>query len=136
VFAAGDVATAWHPWYGARVHVEHWDNAKRQGRTAAAAMLGDAKAYDRLPYFYSDQYELGMEYTGLADAGDRVVFRGDPAGGEFVAFWLRDGAVTAGMNVNVWDVAADIEKLIRTRRRVDPAQLADPSCSLAQLVAQ
>ena len=90
VFAAGDVAAAWHPLYGERVRVEHWANALEQGPVAARNMLGGDAVYDRLPYFFSDQYDVGMEYTGLARSWDRVVFRGDPASREFIAFWIKD----------------------------------------------
>jgi 3-phenylpropionate/trans-cinnamate dioxygenase ferredoxin reductase subunit len=133
IFAAGDVANAMHPRYGRRVHVEHWDNAKRQGRAAAANMAGRRQAYDRIPYFYSDQYDIGMEYTGLASPDDEVVFRADRHGREFVAFWLRDGRVTAGMNVNVWDVAPAIERLIASGAEVDPRRLTDPQRPLEEL---
>src|SRR5207248_4933891 len=100
VFAAGDVANAWHPFYERRIRVEHWANALNQGPAAARSMLGESVSYDRIPYFFSDQYEVGMEYSGYATEWDEVRFRGDPAGGEFVAFWLKDRRVLAGMNVN------------------------------------
>ena len=90
-------------------------------------MLGKPATWDRLPYFFSDQYELGMEYTGLADGWDRVVLRGDRAAREFIAFWLRDGRVLAGMNVNVWDVADQIGDLIRSQAEVDPSRLPTPT---------
>jgi 3-phenylpropionate/trans-cinnamate dioxygenase ferredoxin reductase subunit len=125
IYAAGDVANALHPFYGGRLRVEHWANALNQPATAARAMLGKPAAYERLPYFYSDQYDVGMEYTGYATSWDEVVFRGDPDGREFIAFWLDDGRVVAGMNVNVWDVVDSIEALIRTRRPVDVAKLRD-----------
>jgi 3-phenylpropionate/trans-cinnamate dioxygenase ferredoxin reductase subunit len=134
VFAAGDVANAWHPFYGRRVRVEHWANALNQGPAAARAMLGQTVSYDRLPYFFSDQYEVGMEYSGLASASDRVVLRGDAAGREFIAFWLDDGRVVAGMNVNVWDVTGPIQALIRSRAVVDERRLADPGVPLEELV--
>ena len=133
IFAAGDVADAWHPHYERRIRIEHWDNAKRQGRVAAANMLGRGVAYDRIPYFYSDQYDLGMEYTGFAPSWDRVVYRGDPATRAFVAFWLSGGRVVAGMNVNVWDVQPGIEQLIRTAAHVDIAQLTDAGRPLTEL---
>ncbi|HEY6057472.1 MAG TPA: FAD/NAD(P)-binding oxidoreductase [Candidatus Limnocylindrales bacterium] len=133
VFAAGDVASAMHPRYRRRLRVEHWDNAKRQGRAAGLNMLGRAKAYDRIPYFYSDQYDLGMEYTGFAPAWDEVVFRGEPGSREFIAFWLKDGRVVAGMNMNVWDVAAQIQGLVASAAIVDRRQLADVSRPLAEL---
>ena len=99
-------------------------------------MLGAEVVYDRLPYFYTDQYDLGMEYTGHAPPGgyDAVVVRGDPAKREFIAFWTAAGRVVAGMSVNVWDVTAGIENLIRGRTRVDPARLADPDVPLADLL--
>lgn len=114
VFAAGDVASARHPVLGKHLRVEHWENARRQGALAARSMLGQEATDPRPPYFFSDQYDLGTEYTGYVepDGYDRVVFRGDRAGREFIAFWLAGNRVLAGMNVNVWDVAADIEKLI------------------------
>jgi 3-phenylpropionate/trans-cinnamate dioxygenase ferredoxin reductase subunit len=130
IYAAGDVANAWHPFYRRRMRVEHWDNAKRQGRVAGANMAGQATPYDRIPYFYSDQYDLGMEYTGHAAPTDEVLFRGDPHSGAFIAFWLADGRVTAGMNVNVWDVAPAIEGLIRSGRQVDRSRLADPGAPI------
>lgn len=135
IYAAGDVANAYHPFLRRTVRVEHWANARRQGATAAKAMLGQAAVYDRLPYFFSDQYDVGMEYTGFVDpAGyDEIVFRGDVARREFAAFWLADGRVLAGMNANVWDVAGNIEKLITSRRQVDPRRLADASVPLETL---
>jgi len=134
VFAAGDVANHWHPFYEQRVRVEHWANALNQGPAAARSMLGDRAAYEELPYFFSDQYDAGMEYSGLHSPSDEVVFRGDRAGGEFMAFWLRDGVVTAGMNVNVWDVNEHVQTLIRSRKQVDGAALTDPGTALESLV--
>lgn len=133
IFACGDVANAEHPFLGRRIRVEHWANALHQPETAARSMLGKEAGYDRLPYFFSDQYDVGMEYAGYATDWDRVVFRGDPGGGEFIAFWLRDGRVLAGMNVNVWDVTDRIQELIRSRREVDPDLLADPDTPLDRL---
>jgi 3-phenylpropionate/trans-cinnamate dioxygenase ferredoxin reductase component len=133
VFAAGDVANAHHPFYGERIRVEHWANALNQGPAAARNMLDQSAAYERLPYFFSDQYEVGMEYTGFAPAWDRVVFRGDPATREFVAFWLVGDRVVAGMNVNVWDVTDPIKRLISERVTVDDRRLADPDVPLEEL---
>ena len=124
VFAVGDIANAEHPFYGRRLRVEHWANALHQPEVAAKAMLGKPAAYDRLPYFFSDQYDLGMEYTGLAVGADELVIRGDTEAREFVAYWLREGRVIAGMNVNVWDVADEIAALIRSRDRVEPRDLS------------
>jgi 3-phenylpropionate/trans-cinnamate dioxygenase ferredoxin reductase subunit len=133
VYAAGDVAAAWHPGYQSYVRVEHWANALNQGPAAARNMLGTPTAYARLPYFYSDQYDLSMEYSGLADTWDQVVVRGDPATHAFTAFWLKDQRVVAGMNANVWDVVEPIQTLIRGRRPVEPARLADPDIALDQV---
>ncbi|MBS2534697.1 FAD-dependent oxidoreductase [Catenulispora sp. NF23] len=136
IFAAGDVANAWHPFYGEPIRVEHWANALNQPKVAAASMMGvtDLK-YDRLPYFYTDQYDLGMEYVGhIPSSGyEQVVFRGDPASGEYMAFWLAGGAVLAGMNVNVWDVVDDVRALILSRAVVDVARLQDPAVALADV---
>src|ERR1017187_1756053 len=135
IFAAGDVANSFHPLLGRRVRVEHWANALNGGPAAARSMLGQPAVYDPVPYFYSDQYDLGMECAGLPSPGsyDRVVYRGDPKALEFIAFWLHHGAVIAGMNVNVWDVTDDIQSLIRSARQVDPSRLTDPTISLPDL---
>jgi 3-phenylpropionate/trans-cinnamate dioxygenase ferredoxin reductase subunit len=133
VFAAGDVANAHHPFYGEPVRVEHWANALHQGPLAARAMLGEPDVYDRLPYFFSDQYDVGMEYAGFARTWDRVVFRGDPATREFIAFWLTGDRVVAGMNVNVWDVIDPIQRLIAERVAVDDRRLADRDVPLEEL---
>jgi 3-phenylpropionate/trans-cinnamate dioxygenase ferredoxin reductase subunit len=134
VFAAGDVANARHPFYGRHLRVEHWANALKQGPIAATGMLGKSASYDEVPYFFSDQYDTGMEYSGYATEWDEVVFRGDVASREFVAFWLKDRRLIAGMNMNVWDVSDPIRELLRSRRRLDPRQLADPDISLSKLL--
>ena len=113
-----------------RLRVEHWHNALEQGPAAARGMLGTGDPYDKLPYFFSDQYDVGMEYAGYATEWDEVVFRGDVDGREFIAFWLQGNRVVAGMNVNVWDVTDAIQALIRSRKTVDPAQLRDPDVSI------
>ncbi len=135
IFAAGDVANAYNPRLGRRIRVEHWANALNQPAVAAAGMLSREEVYDRLPYFYSDQYDLGMEYTGYADPDsyDEVVFRGDVKTRTFIAFWLAEGRVLAGMNVNIWDVTDDIKALIESGRTVDLVRLADPAIPLADL---
>jgi 3-phenylpropionate/trans-cinnamate dioxygenase ferredoxin reductase subunit len=136
VFAAGDVASAEHPLLGRRIRVEHWANALKQPVFAATAMLGREATYSDLPYFFSDQYDLGMEYVGYAEPGeyDEVVFRGDVPGREFIAFWLKDSRVLAGMNVNVWDVTDPIKALIRSGATIDRARLADPNVPLTDLI--
>ncbi|MGE4425167.1 MAG: NAD(P)/FAD-dependent oxidoreductase [Solirubrobacteraceae bacterium] len=136
VFAAGDVAAAWHPVYSRRLRVEHWSNALEQGPAAARGMLGMPGSYEHVPYFFSDQYDVGMEYSGYAPQWDDVVFRGDREGGEFVAFWRRDGRVVAGMNVNVWDVSDPIRALIDSGAIVDVSALTDPDVPLETLAAR
>ncbi|GAB2758752.1 FAD-dependent oxidoreductase [Salinifilum aidingensis] len=135
VFAAGDVANAHHPLLGRSLRVEHWANAGRQPAVAAAGMLGRQARYDALPYFFTDQYDLGMEFTGHVTPReyDRVVFRGDVSAREYVAFWLREGRVQAGMNVNVWDVGEQIEALVRSGAHASPDRLADPDVPLAEI---
>jgi 3-phenylpropionate/trans-cinnamate dioxygenase ferredoxin reductase component len=133
IFVAGDAANAYHPFYEQRVRVEHWHNALEQGPAAARSMLGDGKPYDVIPYFFSDQYEVGMEYAGYAREWEEVVFRGDVEAREFIAFWLHGNRVVAGMNVNVWDVTDAIQALIRSRKTVDPAQLRDPDVPIESL---
>jgi 3-phenylpropionate/trans-cinnamate dioxygenase ferredoxin reductase subunit len=135
IFAAGDVMNAFNPLLGRRIRVEHWANALNSGPAAARSMLGQTVSYDRVPYFYSDQYDLGMEAAGLPEPGtyDEVVYRGDKDSLEFIAFWLADGAVVAGMNVNVWDVNDDIQALIRSETLIDPDRLADPDIPLTDL---
>ncbi|ARF61565.1 MULTISPECIES: NAD(P)/FAD-dependent oxidoreductase [Streptomyces] len=136
IYAAGDVAAASHPLLGARLRVEHWANALNGGPAAARAMLGQDVTYDRVPYFFSDQYDLGLEYSGWAPPGsyDEVIIRGDAGKREFIAFWLKDRRVLAGMNVNVWDVTETIQELIRGRRQLDPEALGNPSVPLDSLL--
>jgi 3-phenylpropionate/trans-cinnamate dioxygenase ferredoxin reductase subunit len=135
IYAAGDVANAYHPLLGKHIRVEHWANALNQPQAAARAMLGQDVSYDRMPYFFTDQYDLGMEYSGYAEPGgyDQVVFRGDVDRREFVAFWLRGGRVLAGMNVNVWDVNDAVQALVGSGQSVDAARLADPGVPLDQV---
>jgi 3-phenylpropionate/trans-cinnamate dioxygenase ferredoxin reductase subunit len=119
-----------------RVRTEHWANALKQPTVAAANMLGKNAEYAELPYFFTDQYEVGMEYVGHAPSYDRVVFRGDVEAGEFVSFWLDgDNRVMAGMNVNIWDVLDDVKALIRAHMPVDVERLADPQQSLGELLS-
>jgi 3-phenylpropionate/trans-cinnamate dioxygenase ferredoxin reductase subunit len=135
IYAAGDVANAHHPLLGRHIRTEHWANALHGGPAAARAMLGQPVSYDALPYFYTDQYDLGMEYTGHAGPGDfdRVVIRGDVAKREFIAFWTSRGRVLAGMNVNIWDVIDPIQRLIRSALPIDPIRLADVDLPLDEL---
>ena len=127
VLAAGDICTAWHPRLDTYVRVEHWDNAREQGRAAAANILGAHKEYERTPYFYSDQFDLSMEYRGLAHGFDEVVIRGDLKAREFDAFWLKGGHVVAAMNANRSDDAAELQDLVDRQTEADPHQLANPT---------
>ena len=132
IYAVGDIAAHEHPVLGCRIRVEHWATALNQPTAAAASILGETTEFTDLPYFFSDQYDLGMEYVGHPSPQDRVVVRGDLAGREFIAFWIDgDDHVTAAMNVNIWDVVDDILPLITSRVRVDPARLADADVPLA-----
>jgi 3-phenylpropionate/trans-cinnamate dioxygenase ferredoxin reductase subunit len=134
IYVAGDVANAYNPLLGRHVRVEHWANALNQGPAAARSMLGQDVAYDRVPYFFSDQYDVGMEYSGYATEWDEVVFRGDTGSREFIAFWLKDGRVLAGMNVNVWEVTDAIQAMIRSGQPVDRERLTDTGAPLEELV--
>lgn len=136
VLAVGDIAHAWNPVFGRRIRVEHWANALNQPRTAAATIVGEPTAYDRLPYFYSDQYDLGLEYSGHVGRGDvtELVIRGDVTSGAFMAFWLREGRVAAGMSVNVWDQMESIQALIRSGAEVSRAGLSDADTPLGEVV--
>jgi len=131
VFAIGDVANATSTALGTRVRVEHWDNAIRQGALAGRVLLGEDARYDWQPYFYTDQYELGMEYVGRGAPDDDVVLRGSEESGEFVAFWQRNGVVTAAMNVNIWDVNDTLRALIG--RTIDSERLADDGIGISEL---
>jgi 3-phenylpropionate/trans-cinnamate dioxygenase ferredoxin reductase subunit len=133
VFAAGDVASAWNPHYGRHIRVEHWANALHQGTTAGSNAAGNRQSYERLPYFFSDQYDLGLEYYGHAAPGDSLVVRGSLADRELIAFWHRDGVLSAAMNVNVWDVADDLYALVAAGGVHDPDHLADPGVALGDL---
>jgi 3-phenylpropionate/trans-cinnamate dioxygenase ferredoxin reductase subunit len=134
IFAVGDIAAAEHPLFKTRIRTEHWANALKQPAVAAAGMLGQPAEYDELPYFFTDQYDLGMEYVGNAPSYERVVFRGDVERREFVSYWLDgDNRVLAGMNVNIWEGLDDIKQLVRARTAVDPDRLADNQVPLTEL---
>lgn len=131
VLAVGDVANAYNRTLGRHLRVEHWDNARRQGELAAATILGTGMVYDWQPYFYTDQFDLGMEYVGHASADDEVVIRGDQSSGEFIAFWLHEGTISAAMNVNIWDANDDLRALIG--RTIARGRLADDGAPLTDL---
>ena len=134
IYAAGDVANAWHPLFGRHIRLEHWSGALNQGPVAAKNMLGVPTPYERVPYFFSDQYDIGMEYSGFAPEWDEVILRGDLATRKFIAFWLKGDRLVAGMNVNIWEVSKTIATIVVGRAPVDRAALADPSVDLATLV--
>jgi NADPH-dependent 2,4-dienoyl-CoA reductase/sulfur reductase-like enzyme len=135
VYAAGDIADAYHPIAGMRLRSEHWANALHGGAAAARSMLGRSVSYDDIPYFYTDQYDLGMEYSGFGPLarGADIVYRGDRERREFISFWVAEGRVVAGMNVNVWDVNEAVQGIIRRGNRVDPRRLADEQVPLEEL---
>ena len=136
IYAVGDIAAAEHPLFEERIRTEHWANALKQPAVAVAGMLGESGEYSELPYFFTDQYDLGMEYAGHAPGSNRVVFRGDVNSREFVAFWLdADNHVLAGMNVNIWDVLDDIKNLIRKKTAVNLNKLVDPQVPLGELIS-
>ncbi|MFI8995048.1 NAD(P)/FAD-dependent oxidoreductase [Streptomyces sp. NPDC053542] len=138
IFAAGDVAAAAHPVLETRLRVEHWANALNGGPAAARAMLGQEVSYDRIPYFFSDQYDVGLEYSGYAPPGsyEQVVLRGDVGKREFIACWLDSGGrLLAAMNVNVWDVTEPLQAMIRSGRALDAEALADPTVPLESFLA-
>jgi 3-phenylpropionate/trans-cinnamate dioxygenase ferredoxin reductase component len=136
IYAVGDVANVFHPVLGHGIRIEHWANAENAGAAAGKSMAGREISYDEIPYFYTDQFDLGMEYSGYGELAKdaAVVIRGDLAAREFVAFWVADSRVVAGMNVNVWEVNETVQKFIRGRVHVDPAQLADESIALDELL--
>jgi len=136
IFAAGDIADAYNPRLGRHIRVEHWANARRQGAVAAKAMLGQDVVDVRSSYFFTDQYDLSMEYTGdIGPAGyDRVIFRRYADSGQVIVFWLYEQRIQAGMNINIWDVAEDIERLIQSARPINADELADPAIPLASLL--
>jgi NAD(P)H-nitrite reductase len=135
VYAAGDVANAFHPVLGQRMRNEHWANAIAGGKVAARSMMGRDAVLDDIPYFYTDQYDLGMEWSGYPPLtrGADVVCRGDVDAREFIAFWVRAGRVVAGMNVNIWDVNEEIQALVRSGRTVDLDRLRDENVPIAEL---
>jgi 3-phenylpropionate/trans-cinnamate dioxygenase ferredoxin reductase subunit len=135
IYAAGDIAAAWHPRLNRRVRVEHWDNAAEQGRAAAVNLLGGSTPYERTPYFYSDQFDLGMEYRGAPTAWDQVILRGDVAAREFLAFWLQRGHVVAAMNANIWDAGDALADLVDREASVDPDRLGDLAHPLEDVAA-
>jgi 3-phenylpropionate/trans-cinnamate dioxygenase ferredoxin reductase subunit len=133
VYAAGDVANAWHPHYERHLRVEHWANALNQGATAGRNAVGQLEPYTRLPYFFSDQYDVGLEYVGHAGTDDTITVRGDLASRSFIVFWHRHAVVTAAMHVNVWDATDDLKAIVEWRQAIEVDRLADPSVALGDL---
>jgi 3-phenylpropionate/trans-cinnamate dioxygenase ferredoxin reductase component len=142
VYAAGDLVRWDHPVLGQPVRVEHWANAHDGGVAVAKSMLSqpgqDPAVYDAIPFFYSDQYDAGMEYAGYVPRGASydVVLRGDPSSGEYMAFYLdQDDRLLAGMHVNTWDTIDAVQDLIRSKAPLDRAKLADPQVALTDVQA-
>jgi 3-phenylpropionate/trans-cinnamate dioxygenase ferredoxin reductase component len=135
IFAAGDIAQTYSPRLGRHIRVEHWANARRQGAVAAKSMLGQDGVDLRPSYFFTDQYDLSMEYTGdIGPAGyDRVIFRRYADSNQMIVFWLYEQRLQAGMNINIWDVADDIERLIQSARPINAGDLGNPATPLATL---
>ncbi|MGD9958968.1 NAD(P)/FAD-dependent oxidoreductase [Nocardioides sp.] len=132
IFAAGDVANADHPVLGRPLRVEHWDTAIQHGKVAAANLAGGDVAASALPYFFTDQYDFGMEYVGnTANGYDRVILRGDVAGRNFTAWWLQGSEVVAGMHANDWDAIDDVRRIVGST--VDPDRLADEKVALSDV---
>lgn len=138
VYAAGDVANVLHPVLGQHIRIEHWANALNAGAAVGRSLLGEPVSYREIPYFYTDQFEVGMEYSGYAPlaADAEILIRGDLASREFVAFWVREGRVVAGMNVNVWDVNETVQQLIRSGTIVNRERLTDSGTPLADLLPE
>jgi 3-phenylpropionate/trans-cinnamate dioxygenase ferredoxin reductase component len=133
IYAAGDVANAWHPHYESYLRVEHWANALNQGFAAGRNAAGRSEPYERLPYFFSDQYDLGLEYVGHASPDDAVVIRGDVDARSFIAFWHRGGVVTAAMSVSIWDVIDDLKAIVESGSPLDVRRLTSVDVPLAEL---
>ena len=134
VWAAGDVANVYNAWAGRHLRVEHWANANDQGAFVGRSMLGAGEMWNRAPFFFTDQYDVGMEYRGWADpTRAQLVLRGRPSSGAFDAFWLVDGHVHAGMHVNSWDDAQAVGALVEQKAAVDPRALADEDTDLWSL---
>ncbi len=141
IWAAGDVANWESTLLGRNVRVEHWANANDSGLAAGRSMAGVDLTYDPVPFFFSDQYDAGLEYAGYVprDTDCELIVRGDTAGNEFMAFWVvpeGDGVVVlAGMHVNVWDTIDAVQALIRERTVVSREKLADASVPLEEVAA-
>ncbi|MFL6100808.1 MAG: NAD(P)/FAD-dependent oxidoreductase [Actinomycetales bacterium] len=135
IWAAGDIALAENTWAGRSLRVEHWANAKNQGAFAGRSMTGSEDEWSDPPYFYTDQYDAGMEYWGWADPRvDTVVLRGRPADGSYVAAWLsQDGNVDAAMHVNRWDDADAVKALVQAKVALDVDRFRDESVALTDL---
>ncbi|HLS04444.1 MAG TPA: FAD/NAD(P)-binding oxidoreductase [Actinomycetales bacterium] len=140
IYAVGDIAAVYYEKYDRHIRLDHWASAMRQPDTLAAILCGHNTKYDALPYFFTDQFDLGCEYVGYVPPELRdeveVVVRGDMRSRELIAFYVADHKIWAGMNVNIWDVSAEIEKLITDETRITRDELEDPSVSLSELAAK
>jgi 3-phenylpropionate/trans-cinnamate dioxygenase ferredoxin reductase component len=134
VYCAGDIAFHPHPVLGRAIRVEHWEVAKNQGRAVAAAIVDGPAPYKKLPYFWSDQYDVSMEYRGQASGDHQEVWRGDPESLAFSVFYLREGLVDAVLSMNDKKTNEAGGKLIESRHHVDEAGLADPSVDISEMI--
>jgi 3-phenylpropionate/trans-cinnamate dioxygenase ferredoxin reductase subunit len=133
VYAAGDATRHLHPIPAQPIRVEHWQNALKQGQAAAAAMCGNGSAYSEVHWFWSDQYDYNIQYTGFHSKWDRLVVRGSMNERKFVAFYLGEGKVVAAAAINSGRDLRRAKELVRTRAAVDPALLEDPDVDLRKL---
>jgi 3-phenylpropionate/trans-cinnamate dioxygenase ferredoxin reductase subunit len=135
VYCAGDIAFHRHPILGRAIRVEHWEVAKGHGGGVAASVARQHRPYSTLPYFWSDQYDVSLEYRGNASGMDEFVWRGDRDALSFSVFYLRDGLVEAVLSVNDASTNEAGGALVESRRPVQAAALADPAVDLAQLAS-
>jgi 3-phenylpropionate/trans-cinnamate dioxygenase ferredoxin reductase component len=130
IYAAGDVANHYHPVFNRRMRVEHWQNAMQQGAAAARSMLGNGKPYDAVHWFWSDQYDVNLQYAGFHREVDEIVVRGNLDAREFVAFYLNQGRIDAVVALNRGKDVRRVMPLIKARRTVDARQLGDEDVDL------
>jgi 3-phenylpropionate/trans-cinnamate dioxygenase ferredoxin reductase component len=134
IYAAGDVANHYHPVFERRIRVEHWQNALKQGPAAARNMLGKDEPYDDIPWFWSDQYDFNLQYTGFHTEWDELIVRGSMEERNFVAFYRKDERVLAAVAVNRGKDLRRSMRLTKAQRPVDATKLQDPDVDLRALV--
>jgi 3-phenylpropionate/trans-cinnamate dioxygenase ferredoxin reductase subunit len=134
VYVGGDVAFHHHPVLRRSIRVEHWEVAKGQGRGLAASIMGGHTPYTKIPYFWSDQYAVNLEYRGNASGEDEAVWRGDREGLKFSVFYVRGGVVEGVLSMNDTKTNELGGKLIESRRQVSASELENPAVDLSELV--